>query len=139
MSENHAPAAYRMKRSWVRIILWGVITLCHAFVAVGEYLAGEAPATVIFRAVLVAMFCLVLVGEIRKRTEVDAQGIIYCPGLTRVYQLTWQEVERVTHRAGSFWKAEVLTFCPVQGKMLLVPSTPEVYAVVAQYIGIEEE
>lgn len=138
MSENNN-AAYKLPRSWLRIGLWGVITLCHAFIAVGAFLAGEETAVVILRVLTVALFALVLVGEIRKRTEVDAQGVIYCPGLTRVYRLTWQEVARVTHRTGSFWKADVLTFYPAQGKKLVVPSTPEVYAIVAQYASIEEE
>ena len=139
MSENRELTAYKLPRSWIRLILWGIITLCHAFLAVGEYMTGSRLVWVICRIVIVALSVLVLAGEIRKRTEVDAQGVIYCPGLTRVYRLTWQEVARVTHRAGSFWKADILTFYPVQGKKLFVPSTPEVYAIVAQHVSIEEE
>ena len=139
MSENRALTAYKLPRSWVRIILWGIIALCHVFIAIGEILMGEQAGLSILRIMIVALFALVLVGEIRKRTEVDAQGVTYCPGLTRVYRLTWQEVARVTHRAGSFWKADILTFYPVQGNIMLVPSKPEVYAIVAQYAKIEEE
>ena len=139
MSENREPYAYKQPRSWVRIILWCLIFLCHVFIAIGEILMGEQAVLSTLRIVLVVMFALVLVGEIRKRTEVDAQGVTYCPGLTRVYRLTWQEVARVTHRAGSFWKADILTFYPVQGNIMLVPSTPEVYAIVAQHVSIEEE
>ena len=112
MSENRALTAYKLPRSWVRIILWVLIFLCHVFIAVGEILMGEQAGLSALRIVLVVMFALVLVGEIRKRTEVDAQGLTFTPGLLPVRTLPWPQVERVTHRAGSFWKAEILTFYP---------------------------
>ena len=137
MSENRELTAYKHPRSWVRIILWGIFTLCQAFLLAGEIAeGGNWP---VLRIVIVALFVLTTVGEFRKRLEVDAQGVTYCPGLTRVFRLTWPEVTQVTHEAGSTWKAEVLTFYPAQGRKLVVPSTPEVYAIVAQYAKIEEE
>jgi hypothetical protein len=139
MSENRELTAYKLPRSWIRLILWGIITLCHAFLAVGEYMTGSRLVWVICRIVIVALFALVTVGEIRQRLEVNAQGVVYCPGLARVFRLTWPEVTRVTHKKGSFWRAEVLTFHPAQGKKLVMPSKPEVYAIVAQYAKIEVE
>ena len=139
MSENRELTAYKLPRSWIRLILWGIITLCHVFNAIGEILMGEQAGLSILRIVIIVLSVLVLVGEIRKRTEVDAQGLTCTPGLLPVQTLSWPQVERVTHRAGSFWKAEILTFYPVQGSPLVVPCNAELYAATAQYMNIEVE
>ena len=137
MSENRGLTAYKQPRSWIRLILWGIITLCQAFLLAGEI--AEGGSWLVLRIVIVALFVLTTAGEFRQRLEVDAQGVVYCPGLTRVFRLTWPEVTRVTHKEGSFWRAEVLTFYPAQGKKLVMPSKPAVYAIVAQYAKIEVE
>ena len=55
MSENRELTAYKLPRSWIRLILWGIITLCHVFNAIGEILMGEQAGLSILRIVIIVL------------------------------------------------------------------------------------